>query len=96
MIPRLTLRLSLMGYRRPRRPAVSIHSGCDDGDHCSEARRPAGHARRGLIGLGLEQYRRAQEERQRNPVGGPKLARVRVGMPVQTIDEITLGTLVAI
>ncbi len=50
----------------------------------------------GLIGLGLEQYRRAQEERQRNPVGGPKLARVRVGMPVQTIDEITLGTLVAI
>ena len=45
----------------------------------------------GVVGAGVWQYRRCREEQRRAMTGGPKIAKVRKGMEVQTADEITLG-----
>jgi hypothetical protein len=45
----------------------------------------------GVVGVGVVQYRRYREEQRRAMTGGPKIAKVRKGMEVQTADEITLG-----
>ena len=50
----------------------------------------------GVLGAGVLQYRRYREEQRRAMAGGPKIAKVRKGMEVQTADEITLGTIAAV
>src|SRR5438132_10742665 len=50
----------------------------------------------GVVGAGVLQYRRYREEQRRAMTGGPKIARVRKGMEVQTADEVTLGTITTV
>jgi hypothetical protein len=50
----------------------------------------------GVVGAGILQYRRYREEQRRAMTGGPKIAKVRKGMEVQTADEITLGRITAV
>jgi hypothetical protein len=50
----------------------------------------------GVVGAGVLQYRRYREEQRHAMAGGPKIAKVRKGMEVQTADETTLGTITAV